>query len=174
MSSSEVSTSEAERQVLEVVDRYREAVGSVEAGGRPEVGQQAAVKAVGRALRLAAFVFKRASTAGVTPERLGELTGWEPDLVREMLERPTDPAFVVRVAPRGVDARAVAQAAASFEAAQQLRALLDDMLADVDDAAWSPAATDLDKLHDQVAGAWQAWRRGLGRENAHAVGRRQR
>jgi hypothetical protein len=155
---------EAERQVTEAADRYREVVRSMEAGGRPEIGQQAAVKAVGRAIQLIAFVLKRAAAAGSTPERLGELTGWEPELVRELLERPPEPALVVRVTPPGVDPGEIARAAASVEAAQRLHALAGDMLADIDDDAWSPAAADLGELHDQVESVWHAWRQALGRQ----------
>ena len=164
MSERALSALEAERQVVAAADRYREVIASMEAGGRPEAGQRAAVKAVGRSLQLVAFVLKRAAIAGVTPERLGELTGWEPELVREMLDRRPEPALVARVAPPGLDAAGVAQAAAAFQAAQRLHTLLDDMLADVDDDAWSPAAADLDDLSDQVESVWRSWRRSLGRQ----------
>jgi hypothetical protein len=154
---------EAERQVVEAAERYREVTASMEAGGRPEAGQRAAVKAVGRSLQLVAFVLKRAAAAGVTVERLGELTRWEPELVRQALERPPEPALVARVAPPALDPTAVARAAASFGAEQRLRALLDEVLRDVGDDAWSPAAADLDDLRERLESAWRDWRRPLGR-----------
>src|SRR3954468_17077086 len=140
---------EAERQVVEATERYREVTASMEAGGRPEPGQRAAVKAVGRSLQLVTFVLKRAAAAGVTVERLSELTGWEPELVTQALQRPAEPALVARVAPPGLDVAAVAQAAASWEAEQRLRALLDEVLQEVTDEGWSPAAADLDDLRER-------------------------
>jgi hypothetical protein len=160
------SVLEAERQVLEAGNRYREVVASMQAGGRPEAGQRAAVKAVGRSLQLVAFVLKRAAAIGITVERLAELTGWDAELVRQALERRPEPALVARVSPPGVDPAAVAQAAASFEAEQRLRGLVDEMLADLEDDAWSPAAADLDDLREQLESVWQRWRRSLGRESS--------
>ena len=61
MKASRTSALEAERQVVEVSNRYREVVAAMDAGGRPAVGQWAAVKAVGRSLQLVAFVLKRAA-----------------------------------------------------------------------------------------------------------------
>jgi len=154
---------EAERQVVEATERYREVTASMEAGGRPETGQRAAVKAVGRALQLVAFVLQRAAAAGVSVERLAELTRWEPELIRQALERPPEPALVARVAPAALDPTAVARAAASFGAEQRLRALLDQVMRDVDDDEWSPAAADLDDLRERLESAWRGWRRPLGR-----------
>lgn len=161
----DLDPAEAERQVGEVVERYREVAHSMEAGGRPTIGQQAAVKAVARAIALVAFVLQRAREAGVPPERLGELTGWEPGFVQELLNRPAEPARVARLTPPGVDPGAVAQATASVAAAVRLRALLDEIVADVEDESWSPAAADLDDLQDRIAGAWRAWRGALGRRH---------
>jgi hypothetical protein len=159
---------EAERQVGEVVERYREVVRSMEAGGRPVSGQHAAVKAVGRAIALVAFVLQRARDAGVTPERLGELSGWEPSFIQDLLERPAEPTRVAPLTPSGVDSAMVAQATASAAAAVRLQALLDEILADVEDDAWSPAAADLDDLHERIAGGWRAWRAALGRRDPPA------
>jgi hypothetical protein len=158
MDPSDISHGEVERQVTAAVDRYREAVASMDAGGRPEAGQRAAVKAAGRALQLVSFVVKRALDGGVTLERLGELTDWEPALVREVIERPPEPALVKRVAPAGVDSAAVSRAAASFAASERLRALTQEILVDVDDERWSPAAADLDELLDRLERAWRGWR----------------
>jgi hypothetical protein len=162
---------EVERQVREVVERHREVVRSMEAGGRPGIGQQAAVKAVARAIALVAFVLQRARDAGVSPERLAELSGWDDGLVRELLERPGAPMRVAPLTPAGVDPGAVAQAAESVAAAVRLQALLDEIAADVEDPAWSPAAADLDDLRDRLAGAWRTWRGALGRRPDSASGR---
>jgi hypothetical protein len=52
-------------------------------------------------------------------------------LVREALERAAPkPWFVARLAPPGVDARAIAQAAAAFDALVRLQALTQRVLAD--------------------------------------------
>jgi len=87
--------------------------------------------------------------------------------VREGLERPA-PALRVaaRLAPEGVDARAVAEAAAAFEAIRRIEELtqrvLADLALDADVVARSPhAAHDLDDLHDALETAWQTWRERL-------------
>jgi hypothetical protein len=159
----EMTQDEAERQVVAAFDRYGEAVAAMDAGGRPEVGQRAAAKAVGRALQLLAFLFRRAVESGVSVERLSELTAWEPSLVREMLERPPEPALVSRVVPAGTDTTAVARAAASFAASERLHALMQQILGDVDDERWSPAAADLDELLERLDGTWRRWRQEFGR-----------
>jgi hypothetical protein len=162
---SERPQAEAERQLSAAAERHRELVASMQQPGRPQAGQHAAVKAVGRAVQLVSFALKRAAEVGVSFERLVELTGWEPDLVREALEREApQPWFVARLAPPGVDARAVAQAAAAFDALARLRDLTQRVLADLDrDAgASSPAApADLDDLRDRWEIAWRSWRDGL-------------
>ncbi len=152
---------EAERQVTAAADRYREVVASKAVAGQPQSGQHAAAKAVGRAIELLSFVAKRAAAAGVGVERLSELMGWEPELVSELLERAPEPGFVSRVAPAGVDPAAVARAAASSHASHELHDLTAAILADVDDESWSPAAADLDELHDRLETAWRDWRQGL-------------
>jgi hypothetical protein len=153
---------EVERQVVAAADRYREVAASAESAGLPESGRHAAAKAVGRAIQLLSFVLKRAADGGVGVERLSELSGWEPEHVRELLERPPEPEFVSRVAPSAIDAVAVARAAASAEASHRLHELAGAILADVDDERWSPAAADLDELHDRLETGWQTWRAGLG------------
>src|SRR3954447_16793778 len=126
---SERSRAEAERQLSASAERHREVLASMRESGRPEAGQHVAVKAVGRAVQLVSFALKRAAEVGVSFERLVELTGWEPDLVREGLDRAVpEPWFVARLAPAGADARAVAQAAAAFEALARLRALTQHVL----------------------------------------------
>jgi hypothetical protein len=163
--SSESSRAEAERQLVASAERHREVFASMRELGRPEAGQHVSVKSVGRAVHLVSFALRRAAEAGVPFERLVELTGWEPDLVREGLERVVpEPWFVARLAPPGVDARAVAQAAAAFDALARLQDLTQRVLADLDREAGtssSAAPTDLDDLHDRWETAWRSWREGL-------------
>ena len=163
-SSSNGSRAEAERQLAAAADRHREAVLSMQELGRPEAGQHVAIKSAGRAVHLVSFALRRAAEAGVPFDRLVDLTGWEPDLVREGLERPVpEPRLVARLAPAGVDARAIAQAAAAFEAIRRLHDLTQRVLADVAldahvDARPPLAPADLDDLHDRLETAWRAWR----------------
>src|SRR2546423_1671225 len=138
--------------------------------GRPEAGQHVAAKSVGRAVHLVSFTLRRAADAGVPFERLVELTGWEPDVVREGLERVPEPRVIARLAPAGVDPSAVAQAATAFEAITRLRELTQRVLADVDldldltvEAPSTLAPADLEDLHDRLETAWSAWRQALGR-----------
>jgi hypothetical protein len=163
---SERSRAEAERQLAASAERHREVIASMQELGRPEAGQHVAVKSVGRAVHLVSFALKRAAEAHVPFERLVELTGWEPDLVREGLERAVpEPWFVARLAPAGADACAVAQAAAAFEAITRLHGLTQRVIADVESEAeaWSPLApADLDDLNNRLETAWRSWRQGLG------------
>jgi hypothetical protein len=150
------AATEIERQVTAAADRYREVAASHDAPGLPESGRHAAAKAVGRSLQLLSFVLRRAVDDGVSVERLSELTGLDVDPVRELLERPPEPDLVARSeAP-------VTRAPASSDASQRLHALTAMILADVDDERWSPAAADLDDLHDLLDDAWRTWRQGLG------------
>ena len=160
----EGSRTEAERQLAASAERHREVAASIQQLGRSEAGQYAAVKSLARAVDLVSFALKGAAEAGVSFERLVELTGWEPDLVREglTLEAP-EPGFVARLVPRaGPDADAVAQTAAAFEAIRRLQDLAHRVLTDVDREAaeWSPPA--LADLHDRLESAWRSWRRELG------------
>src|SRR3954454_14873630 len=84
--SSDDSRAEAERQLAASVARHREGVASMQELGRPEAGPHLAVKSVGRAVQLVSFSLKHAAALGIPFERLVELTGWEPVLVREGLE----------------------------------------------------------------------------------------
>jgi hypothetical protein len=162
---SERSRAEAERQLSASAERHREVLASMEQLGRPEAGQHVAVKAVGRAVALVSFALKRAAEVGVPFERLEELTGWEPDLVRAALERTVpEPWFVARLAPPGVDARALAEAAAAFDSLARLQDLTQRVLADLDREAGafaSAAPADLDALHDRWETAWRSWREEL-------------
>jgi hypothetical protein len=161
--SSESSRAEAERQLVASTERYREVVASMRELGRPEAGQHVAVKAVGRAVQLVSFALTRAAEVGVAFERLVELTGWEPDVVRAGLEQAvTEPWFAARLAPPGADARAVARAAARFEATTRLQDLTQRVLGDVDDESLAPAAAELNDLYDRLESTWLAWRQALG------------
>src|SRR3954453_10853108 len=105
---SERSRAEAERQLSAAAERHREVLASMQESGRPEAGQHVAVKAVGRAVQLVSSALKRAAEVGVSFERLVALPGWEPALAQGGLERAVpEPWFVARLAPPGVDARAV-------------------------------------------------------------------
>ena len=159
---------EVERQLAAAVDRHREAVASTRESGRSEASRSVAAKSVGRAVQLVSSALKRAADAGVPFERLVGLTGWEPDLVREGLERPVPaPRVVARLAPEGVDAGAVAEAAAVFEAIRRIELLtqriLGDIAVEIDvDAHLPVTAADLDELHDGLDAAWSAWRQRVG------------
>jgi hypothetical protein len=165
---SDGSRAEAERQLTVSAERHREVVASMQELGRPEAGHHVAVKSVGRAVHLVSFTLRRAADAGVPFERLVELTGWEPDVVREGLERVPEPRVIARLVPAGVDASAVAQAAAAFEAITRLRELTQRVLADVDldltvEAPSPLTPADLKDLHDRLETAWPAWPQALGR-----------
>lgn len=154
---------EAERQLAAAAERHREVVASMQEAGRPESGQHVAVKAVGRAVHLVSFALRHAADSGVSVERLAELTGWDPRLVVEILERAPEPGYVARLAPPAFDPRAVALAAAAHEEAARLQGLAQRILADVADDRWSPAPSDLADLHDRLDTEWRAWRQALGR-----------
>src|SRR5690242_12326032 len=170
-SSSEGFRAESERQLEAVAERHREAVRSMAQPGRPVDGQYVAVKVVGRAVGAVSFALRRAAGAQVPFERLVELTGWEPDLVRAALQQAIPaPRVVARLTPPGVDAGAVAQAAAGFEAVSRLRELTQRMLAeveveaDLDGAARSAVGPEqLEGLYDRLETAWRSWREALTR-----------
>jgi hypothetical protein len=163
----EASQAEAERQLAAAVERHREAVSSMQNVGRSDAGQRVAIKALGRAVELVSYALRRAAAADVPFERLVELTGWEPDLVREGLERAVpEPRVVARLAPAGVDALAVARAAATFDAVRRLHELTQRVLGDMDPDTGGralPAPADVDDLHDRFETAWQSWRQELAR-----------
>jgi hypothetical protein len=158
---SESSRAEAERQLAAAAERHREVVTSQGEVGRPEAGQHVAVKSVGRAVHLVSFALKQAADAGVPFERLVELTGWEPDLVREglALQLP-EPRFVARLSPPGTDAEAVARAATLYEAITRVQGLTQRMLADVEGET-GLSAQDVDRLRDRLEAGWRSWRDGL-------------
>jgi hypothetical protein len=154
---------EAERQLAAAVERHREVVASVQDPGRSESGQHVAVKAVGRAVQLVVFALRHAADTGVPLERLVELSGWEPQLVAEALAEAPEPSLVARLAPAGLDTAEVAEAAAGIEATARLQALIQRILADVGDEAWSPSPADLADLHERLDVGWRSWRNDVGR-----------
>jgi hypothetical protein len=167
-SSSEGSRAEAERQLAASAARHREIAATMQEPGRPAAGQHVAAKSVGRAVQLVSFALKRTAAVAIPFERLVALTGWEPDLARERLDRAVpEPWFMARLAPAGADAHAVVQAAAGFEALARLRALTQRVLADVDaeaDEQSLPAPDDVDDLHDRLEATWRSWREGPQRQ----------
>jgi hypothetical protein len=166
MSEFESSAREAERQLAAAVERHRELVAAVAVAGRSEQGRHAAATALARGVQLMAFTLTRAAAAGVPRERLVELTGGDASVVDGVLDHGPDQRVVERLTPGGVDSRAVAQAAASFAASVRVGAVVQTILADVEDASWSPAAADLDDLAERLGDVWAQWRQALGRRDA--------
>ena len=137
--------------------------------GRPAAGQHVAVKSVARAVQLVAYALNRAADSQVPLERLAEITGWEPDVVRKGIEKASEPAYVARLTPPGVDVRAVAAAADAFHAIDRLQDLTRRIVADVEAvaaASSTPAQADPADLHDRLEAAWRSWRHGLVRRGA--------
>lgn len=156
---------EAERQLAAAAERHREALASMETRDRPQAGQRVAVKVLARAVHLVSFALRSAAASDVPFERMVALTGWEPDLVREGLERLPEPKVVARLVPAGVDPAPVAAAVTALDAVGDLRELVQLMLADVVLAVEGPSplgSAELKDLHDRVDGAWRSWRRDVG------------
>lgn len=132
--------------------------------GRPEAAQRVQVKSVARAVHLVTYALERAAAAGVPFERLVELTGWDPDLVREgLVPEPPEPRFVARLTPAGADVEAVTRTTATFVATTRLQELTQRVLADVDDESRLPAPAEVDDLRGRLEAAWRSWRQALGR-----------
>jgi hypothetical protein len=165
MPSSDISAAEAERQLAAAAERHGEVVAAMQLGDRPAIARESATRALARGVQLVWFTLVRAAAAGVPFERLVELTGWDEALVRETLGQGPGPAVIARVTAEGIDAHAVAQAAASFAASTRVEVLLQRILADIGDDAWSPAGADLEDLCDRLESTWRSWRRQLGRHD---------
>jgi hypothetical protein len=152
------SRDEAERQLIAAAERHREAVAASQEPGLPESGRHVAVKSLGRAVHLVSFALRRAEANGVPHDRLVELSGWEPDLVREGLRRVPEPHVIARLTPAGLDPRAVAHAGAGFELLGRLEDLTHAVRGDIDrDAQSPPREPDLDALHEHVERTWAVW-----------------
>ena len=166
MPSHEVPQAEAERRLAAAADRHREVVAAMKSVDRSAVSEEAAIRALARGVQLVAFTIRQAAASDVPLERIVELSGWDGELVRATIGEGAEARMVARVMPEGVDPQAVAQASASFEATARVEAVLRAILADVDDAAWSPAGADLDDLADRLESLWRSWRQALGRHGA--------
>jgi hypothetical protein len=156
------SPAEAERQLAAAMARHREVVASLEQEGRSATGDATAAGAVARGMALVAYALGRAHAAGVAVERLADVSGWEPDVVRMALEEGPTPVLA-RALPDEVDPGAVSRAAATVDQMARIDRLLGLISADVIDPAWSPAAADLDDLCDRLERQWRGWRRARGR-----------
>ena len=163
---------EAERQLAAAAERHREVVASMQELGRSVAGQHVAVKAVGRAVHLVTFALTHAAETGVPVERLVELTDWDPRLVNEVARAGTRTQLGRPIAAAGLDADAVAQAAAGIAATARLQALTQRILADIADDAWSPAPADLADLHERLDSEWRAWCRNAGTTAVHGTEQR--
>jgi|tagenome__1003787_1003787.scaffolds.fasta_scaffold20649476_2 hypothetical protein len=157
------SPSEVERQLTAAAERHRELIAAVAVADRPEQGRHAAAAALARGVQLMSFTLARAAAAGIAPERLVELSGWDASVIEDLLAKGPEPSVITRLAPAHVDATAVSQAAASFEASARVDAAVQAIMADVEDRSWSPAAADLDDLAERLEHAWRAWRQALTR-----------
>ena len=153
-----LKSDEAERQLIAAAERHREALALVQQLGRPEAGQHVAVKAADRAVRLVCFALRRGAEAGISTQRLAELTEWDAARVTDGLTRPHDPQFVASLAPPGLGHSFAADTAAAVTATARLDDLTQEMLAGVLDGTWTPSADELDELHDRLATEWTSWR----------------
>ena len=150
--------SEAERQLAHAAARHREVVAASVQSGRSAAGDSTAAAAVTRGAALVAFALRRAVAAGIDVERLAALSGWDPEVIEEALER--GPAAVL---PPGLDVALVTRSEATLDATAELDQLLRRISADVVDPDWAPAPVDLDELRDLLEQQWLAWRRRHGR-----------
>jgi hypothetical protein len=153
---------EAERNLADAAERHREAIASLAQGGRPASGETSALRALARGVQLVTYALRRAHAAGIDIERLAVVSGWEPEVVLEALDRGPEPVLA-RAVPDNVDPDAVTRAAAALEALSHVEQLLRRISADVHDDSWSPAPAVLDALHDRLETQWQSWRGEVGR-----------
>jgi hypothetical protein len=162
----ELASSEAERQLTAAAERHREVVAAVATAGRSDQSQRRAAAALGRGVQLLTFTVTRAAATGLERERIAELIGSDGTLVDDMLDRGPDASVIDRLTPAEVDRRAVAQATASFEASVRVGAVVQAIMADIEDRSWSPASADLDDLAERIGDVWRRWRQDLGRRDA--------
>lgn len=140
-------------------------VAALAIGGRPDQGRHAAASALARGVQLLAFTLGRAAAAGIPRERLAEVIGADAALVDQMLDRGPEPSVVAQLAPGGIEPQTVARAAASFEASVRVGAVVEAIMADVEDHSWSPASPELDDLAERLNDVWRRWRQDLGRRD---------
>lgn len=112
-----------------------------------------------------AFTLDRAAAAGIPRERLAEVIGADAALVDQMLDQGPEPGVVAQLAPGAIEPQAVARAAASFEASVRVGAVVEAIMADVEDRSWSPASPELDDLAERLNDVWRRWRQDLGRRD---------
>jgi hypothetical protein len=163
MARSKPTSTEAERQLAAAAERHAEVLAAMSATAEPALGREAAARALGRGVQLISFTLRRAADAGVGFDRLVQLSGLDETVVREALEHGPQVEVIARLAPEGVDARAAAEAAASFQTTVRAEALLRGILADVSGAR-TPTAAELGDLCDRLEAAWREWRDELGRD----------
>jgi hypothetical protein len=162
----ELESSEAQRQLAAAAERHREVVAAVAVAGRSDQGQRAAASALARGVQLLTFTVTRAAAAGLSRGRIAELIGGDAALVDDVLDRGPDASVIERLTPAEVDRRAVAQATASFEASARVGAVVQAIMADIEDRSWSPASAELDDLAERLGDVWRQWRQDLGRRDA--------
>ena len=150
--------SEAERQLAHAAERHREVMAASSQSGRSAAGDSSAAAAVTRGAALVTFALRRGVAAGIDVERLARISGWDPEVIVEAVERGPAP-----VLPADVDAALVTRSEATLDAMAQLDLLMRRISADVADPDWAPAPADLDELRDLLDQRWREWRRRHGR-----------
>lgn len=163
---SQLSPAEAERQLTAAVDRHREVVTALAGAGPRDQRQHAAAAALARGVQLLAYTLTRGAAAGLSRERLVELVRGDAVLVDSVLDDSPSTNLIDRLTPADIDRRAVAQATASFEASVRVGAVVQAIMADVEDPSWSPASPELDDLAERLGDVWRQWRHDLGRRDA--------
>jgi hypothetical protein len=141
-------------------ERYREVAASADVAGLPESGRPPPRRRSGARSSCSRSCSSAPRTPASASSASASCPDGSPSSCANCWSAP-GAEFVSRVRPQ-VDAVAVARAA-SADASQRLHELAGAILADVDDEQWSPAAADLDELHERLETVWRAWRAGLRR-----------
>ena len=153
--------SEAERQLAHAAARHREVLAASSQSGRSAAGDSSAAAAVTRGAALVTFALRRAVAAGIDVEDLASISGWDPGVIGEAVERGPAP-----VLPADLDAALVMRSEATLDAMAELDLLLRRISADVVDPDWAPAPADLDELREGLDQRWREWRLRHGRRAA--------
>ncbi|HEX6026666.1 MAG TPA: hypothetical protein VFZ00_32005 [Solirubrobacter sp.] len=161
-----LEASEAERQLVAAAERHSEVVAAVAVAGRSDHSQRSAAAALARGVQLLTFTVTRAAASGVERGRIAELIGGDAALVDDVLDRGPDTSVIERLTPVVVDRREVVKATASFDASVRVGAVVQAIMADIEDRSWSPASTELDDLAERLSDVWRLWRQDLGRRDA--------